>query len=103
MEVQSDAGIITAIRIVNPGKGYTTTPLIDIIETDNKLFFESEDIGIPKSVKFVNYGTFYHNDDSIKSEYTSPAVFVLSNFELDLILMAKELNKELMVSLQRSE
>ena len=83
MEVQSDAGIITAIRIVNPGKGYTTTPLIDIIETDNKLFFESEDIGIPKSVKFVNYGTFYHNDDSIKSEYTSPAVFVLSNFELD--------------------
>lgn len=83
LEVQEDGGIITAIKIINPGRNYLTTPIIDIIETDNKLFFKSDDIGIPTSVEFINYGSFYHTDESIKSKYESPKVFVLSNFKIN--------------------
>lgn len=83
LEVQEDGGLITAVKIVNPGKDYLTTPLIDIIETDNKLFFKSDDIGVPEGIEFINYGSFYHTDDSIKSKYESPQVYVLSDFDLD--------------------
>ena len=83
LETQYSGGIVTAIKIINPGSGFTTTPLIDVIETDNKLFFASNDIGIPKSVKFINYGSYYHNDSSIQSKYESPKVFILSNFDLN--------------------
>lgn len=75
-------GQITQIRILNPGN-YTSTPAVEIIETDNKLFFESESIGIPQNVKFIQYGSGYHSDDTIMSTYQSPLVFALSNFELD--------------------
>ena len=75
-------GQITQIRILNPGN-YTSTPIVEVIETDNKLFFESESIGIPQNVKFIQYGSGYHSDDTIMSTYQSPLVFALSNFELD--------------------
>lgn len=81
LEVQSDNGIITAVKIIDGGSGFTYTPSIDIIETDNKLFFASNTIGIPNSVRFINYGSAYFNDDSITSAYESPTVFVVSNFE----------------------
>jgi len=83
IEVQSDGGMITAVKIINGGRNYLSTPKIDIIETDNKLFFESTDIGIPQSIRFINYGSFYFDDDSIKSFYESPQVLTLYNFDLD--------------------
>ena len=83
LEVQSDAGIITAVKIINPGTGYTYTPSIDIIETNNKLFFTSSNIGVPTSVRFINYGSTYFNDNSIISTYNSPKSFIVSNFDLN--------------------
>ena len=83
LAVKIDNGIVTAVEILNPGKDYYSTPKIDIIETDNKLFFESNDIGIPQSIRFINNGTFYFKDDSIQSYYETPQVLTLSNFELN--------------------
>ena len=83
MAVKIDNGTVTAVEILNPGKDYYSTPKIDIIETDNKLFFESNDIGIPQSIRFINNGTFYFKDDSIQSYYETPQVLTLSNFELN--------------------
>lgn len=83
IEVASDNGAISSVKILNPGKNYLSTPKIDIVETDNKIFFESNDIGIPQSIRFINNGTFYFKDDSIQSYYETPQVLILSNFELD--------------------
>ncbi len=46
-------------------------------------YIESNDIGIPQSIRFINNGTFYFKDDSIQSYYEAPQILTLSNFELD--------------------
>ncbi|AOV58590.1 structural protein [Synechococcus phage S-CAM3] len=83
IELTVDGGRISAAKITNPGSGYLSTPTLDIIETDNKLFFTSLDIGVPQSAKFINNGTFYFDDDSIISSYETPQVLLLSNFDLN--------------------
>ena len=83
IDLTVDAGKITSAKVVNPGSGYTFTPTVEIIETDNKLFFDSSTIGIPQSVKFINYGTFYYDDDSIISSYETPQVLLLTQFDLN--------------------
>ena len=80
--VDTENGKVTQVRILNGGT-FTETPLVDIIETDNKLFFESENIGVPQNVNFVKYGSGFHTDDTIISEYFTPSVFVLRSFDLD--------------------
>ena len=75
-------GIVTQVRVLEPGN-YTTTPSIEIIETDNKLFFNSNDIGIPQNVSFVANGSGFHTDQTLKSNYYTPDVLILDNFELD--------------------
>ena len=75
-------GSVTQVRVLEPGN-YTTTPSIEIIETDNKLFFNSNDIGIPQNISFVANGSGFHTDQTIKSNYYTPDVFILDTFELD--------------------
>ena len=75
-------GIITQVRITNPGN-YTTTPKLEIIETDNKMFFVSDNIGRPQNVNFVTNGSGFHSDSTIRSNYYSPNVFILDTFDLD--------------------
>ena len=81
-EVDIENGIVKQVRIINGGL-YTETPLIEIIETDNKLFFKSENIGVAENVNFVKYGSGFHTDNTIISEYSTPSVFILKSFELD--------------------
>ena len=76
-------GAIVKAEISNGGSDYTYTPLIEVIETSNKLYFESEEIGKPDSVRFVRYGSNYHNDKSILPSFNSPSTFVLSGFDDD--------------------
>jgi len=83
IELIVDGGRISAAKILNPGSGYLSTPILDIIETDNKLFFTSSDIGVPQSARFINNGAFYFDDDSIISSYETPQVLLLRNFDLD--------------------
>ena len=76
-------GSIVKAEIIKEGSGYTYTPSIEIVETNNKLFFESSEIGTPESIRFVRYGSGYHNDTSILPLFTSPSIFVLSAFDQD--------------------
>ena len=76
-------GSIVKAEIIKEGSGYTYTPSIEIVETNNKLFFESNEIGTPESIRFVRYGSGYHNDTSILPLFTSPSIFVLSAFDQD--------------------
>ena len=81
-EIDIELGVVKQIRIINGGT-YTETPLVEVIETDNKLFFESENIGVPQNVNFVKYGSGFHTDNTIISEYSTPSIFILKDFELD--------------------
>jgi hypothetical protein len=83
IELSVENGSIVKAEIIKSGSNYTFTPTLDIVETDNRIFFESDTIGVPQSVNFVRYGNGIHNDTSIISEYTSPFVYTVSNFELN--------------------
>lgn len=83
IELLVSNGSIVKAEIIKPGSDYTFTPTLDILETDNKIFFASDTIGTPQSINFIRYGGGVHNDYSIISKYTSPSVYILKNFELN--------------------
>ncbi len=83
VELTLENGSIVKAEISEEGSGYTYTPTIEIIETNNKLFFKSDEIGSPETIRFVRYGSGYHNDKSILPSFTSPVIFELSNFDND--------------------
>lgn len=95
IRLQSSGGIITSAIVENPGTGYTFTPTIDIIETDNKIFFESSNIGIPQNVKFINYGQGYYSDNSLTPSFSSPQVFVMQDFDLDAFSPGEEVEQRM--------
>lgn len=78
-EVVQKNGVVIKIDIINSGKGYTYTPSVKIVESDNKLYFESTDIGIPENIRFLSFGNSFHKDKTLLSRYRSPYVFVLSD------------------------
>ena len=83
VELTTVNGSIAKAEIIKSGSGYTYTPTLDIVESDNKLFFKSTDIGSPQSVRFVRYGSGYHNDNSVLPYFTTPYILTLSNFDED--------------------
>ena len=87
-------GSIVKAEVIKPGSGYTFTPKLDIIETDNKLFFTSKDIGKPQSVKFVRYGSGYHNDSSIIPFFSTPHVYILSDFDIDAFQLGETVEQK---------
>ena len=93
IKVTNVNGSIVKAEIISKGSGYTYTPTIDVIETDNKIFFKSNEIGIPKSVKFIKYGSGYHNDNSIIPFFTSPYIFTLSNFDTDAFRIGEKVEQ----------
>ena len=52
----SDNGKITGIVIDDSGSNYTTAPEISILESDLDCYLNSEDIGVPTSVRIINNG-----------------------------------------------
>lgn len=72
-------GELVAINILKPGKGFTFKPKVRIVESDVKIYLESNNIGLPQNVKINNPGKGYHNNRSILPKYTSPYTFVLRN------------------------
>jgi len=78
-----DSGKITGIIINNAGSGYTSAPVIKIVESDVTAFFNSNDIGIPRNVKIINIGGAYHNDKTLSSSFRSNYILKLSNFNYD--------------------
>jgi hypothetical protein len=70
-KILQNQGKIDTIVVDNPGKGYTKAPVIEIIETDVKLFAESDRIGVPLTISIINNGGGYYVDETVSSNYTS--------------------------------
>ena len=80
LDVVVDNGIITGILIVYPGFGYSEIPEVRIVETDVKIYLESEDIGLPRNVRIISNGGSYHTDETLRSSVRSNYIFTVSNF-----------------------
>ena len=83
LECVSENGRIKAVNIVNPGRVFTYNPEIKIFESDVKVFFTSNNIGIPKNIKLINNGFGYNSDYSTLPSFKSTNTFVLKDFEDD--------------------
>ena len=80
-------GEIFSIVVDNPGRGYTYTPTIKIIESDLEAYVESDTIGIPQSVSITDNGGAYHLDKTVASTFSSK--YILSVKSANLILGLK--------------
>ena len=76
-------GSIFSIILENPGKGYTSAPTVDIIESDASLYVESSTIGVPQSVNIIQNGGAYHLDKTVSPEVSSQYTLALKNFSGD--------------------
>ena len=74
---------IVGVKVLNGGKGYSYKPTVKIIESDVKIYFESDDIGTIRSLKFIDSGYNYHKDFSLVSLYNSNTVLLLKNYDDD--------------------
>lgn len=74
-------GKVTNIIVFDPGRGYTKVPEVRLIETSNKIYPYSKNIGTPKSIKIYDPGSFYNQDETTIPKYTSTFVLLLSNVD----------------------
>lgn len=72
-------GKLTTIRIIKRGSGFTYKPSIRIVESDVKVYLESNNIGLPKNVQISSPGRGFNSDQSLLSTYTSSTTFILRN------------------------
>jgi len=79
-------GEIFSIVVSSPGKGYTYTPTIRIIESDVQAYVSSSTIGIPQSVNIIQNGGGYHEDKTVASSYSSSYVLGVQGTGLVLSL-----------------
>ena len=73
-------GEIFSITVKNPGRGYTYTPSIEIIEGDVEAYVNSNTIGVPQSISITRNGGAFHLDKTVSSNFTSNYVLSLRNF-----------------------
>lgn len=74
-------GRISGVNVIDGGKGYTYKPSVKIIESDVKIYLESDNIGTIRSLKFVDSGYNYHKDSSLVSLYNAGLTLLLKNHE----------------------
>ena len=71
---------ISAVVLLNGGTGFTIKPEIRIIETDVKLYFASNEIGIPTKISLIDNGKGFNSDITTKRKITSDRILVLRDF-----------------------
>lgn len=71
---------ISAVVLLNGGTGFTIQPEIKIIETDVKLYFSSNEIGIPTKISLIDNGKGFNSDVTTKRKITSDKILVLKDF-----------------------
>lgn len=71
---------ISAVVLVNGGTGFTIKPEVRVIETDLKLYFTSNEIGIPTKISLIDNGKGFNSDITTKRKITSDRILVLRNF-----------------------
>ena len=73
-------GKVTNVTVINPGINFTYKPTVKIVESDVKIYLNSNTIGIPQNVKIVSNGALFNSDKSTLSQYKSITTFVLKDF-----------------------
>lgn len=74
-------GNITNIAVIKKGSGFTKVPKIEVIESSNKIYLTSDNIGLPKNITIKNPGNFYSSDFSTIPEYKTYISVILSDFD----------------------
>ena len=94
---QFSVGEINSISITNIGTDYQKIPLVTgvydndgNIDTNVLCFLESDNIGVPRSVKILNNGGAFHSDETLSSTFRSNYVFKLSTFDADAFSIGEE-------------
>ena len=91
--ITASDGSISGIITKNKGIGYTTQPSAKIIETDVKVYFSSNTIGVPKSIVIDENGKDYNSDFTIRKIFTTPRILVLKNFPENAFVDGEEINQ----------
>jgi hypothetical protein len=73
-------GKVTNVTVINPGINFTYKPTVKIVESDVKIYLNSNTIGIPQNVKIVSNGALFNSDKSTLSQYKSITTFILKDF-----------------------
>jgi hypothetical protein len=74
-------GSISRVIVTNEGNNYTYKPTVKIIETDVRLFFTSNNIGLPQTVNIIENGYGFHADKTRYYNFKSPTVLLLEDLE----------------------
>ena len=69
-----------SIQVVNPGRGYTYAPKIEIVEGDVEAFVDSNTIGVPQSISIIRNGGAFHLDKTVASTFSTQYVTALKNY-----------------------
>ena len=72
-------GKLSQVDVLKQGSGFTYKPTAKIIESDVKIYLESDNIGLPQNVRINNPGRGFNADKSQLGSYESPTTFVLRN------------------------
>lgn len=80
-KVYQENGKIKKVDVINTGFGFEYLPELKVYEGAVKLYAYSNDIGIPKNVKFINNGGGFYQDNSVLSTYRSAYTLLISNFD----------------------
>ena len=73
-------GTIVSAILKNGGFNYSEPPVVKVVETAVKIYLNSDDIGIPESIKIENSGLLYHTDETLSRQFFSNTVLILSDF-----------------------
>jgi len=74
-------GSISNVSIVKRGSGFTKIPKVEVIESRNKIYLTSDNIGVPKNIFISNSGNFYSSDTSTIPDYRTYTAVVLKNVD----------------------
>ena len=75
-------GVISGVRVSKQGSGYTEDTTASVVETDNTIYLESTNIGIPRDVEITYNGFGFTNDYSTTPIFKSKTVLVLEDADL---------------------
>lgn len=78
-------GSISGIITKNGGSNYFTKPFVKIVESSVSCYYESTNIGLPRSIKMVFNGKGYSNDTSFTRSYNGVTVLVIKNVINDFV------------------
>jgi hypothetical protein len=90
-EVISELGVIKKVNVINEGKNYSYPPRVKIIESDVKIFFGSNDIGIPQTILIIDNGYGFHADKTLFYNFKSPTILLLSNLEDNIFFQGEKI------------